>query len=193
MDRDDECARPMAVLDFEASSIGPSSYPIEVGVAFVESGETLSCLIRPDPMWASSGFWAPEAERVHGISRTELLSGGDDPTKVCEWLERAVQWHTVLSDATGLDGAWLRKLYEADGRQPPFALASFWEAAQDASGVGWPGMTGINQNPEVDRALELSRQRFPREHRAGDDARRLAEALRILLAVEPRPRAEPGP
>lgn len=182
---------PVAVLDFEASSLLRGSYPIEVAVAFADTGLVASWLIVPTGTWAARGIWSPEAERVHGISRGDLAAGGHPVSEVCAALEACVLGYHVLSDATGLDGNWLRTLYAADGRVPPFSLASFWEEAQNLSGIGWPGLAGVVPNPEVDRALEIARQRYPVEHRAGDDARRLAEALRILGRTEPEERPRP--
>ena len=40
-------------LDFEACALGPSSWPIEIGAAWIEEGKVrpASRLIRPHPSW----------------------------------------------------------------------------------------------------------------------------------------------
>lgn len=59
-------------LDFEASSLSKQSYPIEVAWVF-EDGRHRSHLIRPTPEWTD---WSHEAEQIHGISRSLLLTEG---------------------------------------------------------------------------------------------------------------------
>jgi hypothetical protein len=46
-DRDENADRSIAVLDVEASSLMPGSYPIEVALAYVADGTVKSWLIRP--------------------------------------------------------------------------------------------------------------------------------------------------
>jgi hypothetical protein len=46
-------SRPLAVLDVEASGLPPGTFPIEVGITFVETGRTITWLIRPAPCWRS--------------------------------------------------------------------------------------------------------------------------------------------
>ena len=43
----EEETRPFVVLDLEASGLGKRSFPIEVGVAYVQTGEVRSWLVRP--------------------------------------------------------------------------------------------------------------------------------------------------
>jgi hypothetical protein len=52
-------------LDFEASGLGPGSYPIEVAIADCESGECTSWLIRPTETWLSEGIWSEDSFDVH--------------------------------------------------------------------------------------------------------------------------------
>ncbi len=59
-------------LDFEASSLGERSYPIEVGWVFAD-GAGEAHLIRPAPEWTD---WDPAAERIHGIGRGQLMATG---------------------------------------------------------------------------------------------------------------------
>jgi hypothetical protein len=101
----------MAFLDFEASSLGKSSYPIEVAWVFA-TGEAESFLIRPAPGWTD---WAAEAEAVHGLPRQRLVQEG----KAHDWL--ALHMLTVLrgvelyASAPSWDGRWLSRLLRASG------------------------------------------------------------------------------
>lgn len=71
-------------FDIEASSLGPDSYPIEVGWVSVKPNDEIvsgAMLIKPAADWTD---WSQEAEAVHGISRTRCASPADlQPT----WLE----------------------------------------------------------------------------------------------------------
>ena len=58
---------PIAFLDFEAPSLGSSSFPIEVGWA-VDGGGTEAHLIRPAPGWTD---WSATSERLHGIAQAQ--------------------------------------------------------------------------------------------------------------------------
>ena len=59
---------PYVFLDFEASSLGKDSYPIEVAWVF-EDGRSETHLIRPAPAWTD---WDERAAAIHGILRADL-------------------------------------------------------------------------------------------------------------------------
>ena len=81
----------LVVVSFEASALPMRiSYPIEVGVAFVRSGETRSWLIRPADQWLADGHWDPESETIHGISRDMLLDQGQPIDQVRTELAEAM-------------------------------------------------------------------------------------------------------
>jgi len=73
-------------LDFEACSIHPESWPIEIGIARIESGQVLSDsrLIRPAPGW-DLDLWSVVSESIHGISLERLQDEGEDVTRVADW------------------------------------------------------------------------------------------------------------
>lgn len=56
--------------DFEASSLGEDSWPVEIGVAWLDGDAIMvrSSLIRPHPDWPESA-WSPESARIHAIAR----------------------------------------------------------------------------------------------------------------------------
>jgi len=60
-------------VDFEASSLGAKSWPIEIGIAWLEGDEARSeaALIRPHECWPAAG-WSHESQAVHGITRDVL-------------------------------------------------------------------------------------------------------------------------
>ena len=65
----------LAFLDFEASSLGKASYPIEVAWVF-EDRTSESHLIKPAPDWTD---WNPAAQAIHRIERRVLEeTGGAD-------------------------------------------------------------------------------------------------------------------
>jgi DNA polymerase III epsilon subunit-like protein len=87
------------VLDFEATAFpGPGSVPIEVGIASVSTGATMSWLIRPAPEWRERIVWDPASAAVHGIRREDLATGRP-VSEVADALARAVAGHVVVSDA----------------------------------------------------------------------------------------------
>jgi len=59
--------------DFEASSLGEDSWPVEIGVAWLDGDAIMvrSSLIRPHPDWPESA-WSPESARIHAIARDAL-------------------------------------------------------------------------------------------------------------------------
>lgn len=173
-----EEATPFVVLDVEASGLGKRSFPIEVGVAYTATGEVRSWLIRPHPAW-DGWEWSDEAEHLHGISRSLLDAEGLPAEDVAAALAEAVQGHTVLSDSS-LDDGWVAKLYRATGREPPFGIEGFGPVVDVLAG-GLPTPLGGRPPQAVVDAMAEAERRFPEgRHRAGPDARRLAEVIRIL-------------
>ncbi len=93
-------------LDFEASSLGDDSYPIEVAWAG-EDGSSEQHLIRPAPGWTD---WSPAAEAVHRISREELLAEGEPHEDVARRCLEALAPHQVYVTAPSWDGKWMSVL-----------------------------------------------------------------------------------
>ena len=92
-------------LDFEASSLLPGSWPLEVGWTAV--GEvTESHLIRPNAAWVD---WDPAAQAVHGLSLEHLREHGERAELVAR---RALDvlarpGAVVCSDAADWEQLWL--------------------------------------------------------------------------------------
>lgn len=97
-DPDAEPAWPLAVIDLEATCFPmPGSWPIEVAVAYVESGARREWLIRPP----EKAFWDPAAIAVTGLTPSFVALHGLPPSQVAADLAEAVAGHTCLSDAPG--------------------------------------------------------------------------------------------
>ncbi|GGO81094.1 hypothetical protein GCM10011348_19350 [Marinobacterium nitratireducens] len=153
-------------LDFEASGLGPRSYPIEVAWQDAASGEHDSFLVSPQgvPGWDD---WSESAENIHGISRAQLEAEGVGAQQACRRLNRALEGRCVYCDALEFDVFWLRRLYEAAGMRPLFRLQ---------------GLESLLAGERLQRFLDriASQQR---RHRALDDVGDLIEALEYAFAV----------
>lgn len=101
----------LVFLDFEASSLSPTSYPIEVGWVF-EDGRSESHLIRPAPGWCD---WDAGAEAVHRITRETLERDGSPHDWVAQRMVAALSGHDLRASAPSWDGRWLSVLLRAAG------------------------------------------------------------------------------
>ena len=121
--RPDERRRPQdilerfAILDFEASSLSAGSWPIEVGLSFLEGGDvrTWSSLIRPDPSWDVED-WSPASAAIHGISLEELAVAPDRSSVVQEF-HRTLGSRKLVSDAPEFEERWLGRFLGLDPAQ----------------------------------------------------------------------------
>ena len=68
-----EGERNMLFVDFEASGLSGGSWPIELGLAWIERGKARSAsrLIRPHPSWPEA-VWSAESAEMHRIPRRAL-------------------------------------------------------------------------------------------------------------------------
>lgn len=105
------CAHMLVFLDFEASSLGKNSYPVEVGWVF-EDGRSESHLIRPAQQWTE---WDDAAEAIHGIRREELDRDGTPHDAVAARMVAELTGHDLLASAPSWDGKWLSALLRAAG------------------------------------------------------------------------------
>ncbi|SFK57648.1 hypothetical protein SAMN03159338_0100 [Sphingomonas sp. NFR04] len=101
----------LVFLDFEASSLGKRSYPIEVAWVF-EDGRSEAHLIRPAPDWDD---WDPAAEAIHHIPRPTLLADGEPHDAVAQRMLDQLTGHDLLASAPSWDGKWLSTLLRAAG------------------------------------------------------------------------------
>jgi DNA polymerase III epsilon subunit-like protein len=169
----------LATLDFEASCYPDAgkSFPVEVAVCRVASGETRSWLIRPHEKWAG-WTWDPQAEAVHHLTRERLAREGRPAGEVLRELAEAVAGLTVVCDSHS-DEYWLSVLADAAGAAVPFELGSVTRLLRELASVDRDRYKDWCKSVEA-QALE----RWPEQHRAAPDAQRLAEMIRIM--AEPR-------
>lgn len=162
-----------AAIDFEASSLSAFSYPIEVGLSWLEGQnvQTWSSLIRPHPNW-NPNDWAPESELVHGIPMSSLL---DAPAAdaVAKQLRAVIGDRVLVSDAPKFDEQWLDRLLwtNGDGSDRGLVVHDF----NKLNSLMFEGMA-------LDMLYEhLKRKRPP--HRAGADSARLASAWAVGCSI----------
>jgi len=162
----------LVFLDFEASSLAKTSYPIEVAWVF-EDGAHESHLIRPAPDWTD---WAGEAEAIHHISRAMLERDGIPHEQVAHRMVAALTGHDLLASAPSWDGKWLSVLLRAAGL-PRHALR-----LRDSDAVPVEAATtayrGVVLDAELAARVEGVLKQFgkhmpgrPAAHRALPDAR----------------------
>jgi hypothetical protein len=158
-----------AFMDFEASALGPGSYPIEVAWGWVDTFEIESYLIRPTDEWLESGHWDEVAEdEIHKLSQAQLLKDGVPVETVAERMIAVLAGNAAYSDGPRFDGEWLDKLFQAAGRRRPVEIESIdvlLRARFDIE-VAWA-------------AEEEAKKTCPPTHRAADDVRHLLEIYRI--------------
>ena len=101
----------LVFLDFEASSLAKQSYPIEVAWVFAD-GRSETHLIRPASSWTD---WHEDAEAIHHISRSTLLSAGEPHDVVAQRMIDVLSGHDLLASAPSWDGKWLSVLLRGAG------------------------------------------------------------------------------
>lgn len=107
------------VLDFEASSLQPNSYPIEMG--WTIGLEVHSYLIRPYAVWTD---WSDFAEKsIHKITREQLWDEGLDPAEVMKIANDVIGDRIMCVDGGLYDRHWLNVLAVATEIEPTFKIA----------------------------------------------------------------------
>jgi len=163
----------LVFLDFEASSLGKTSYPIEVAWVF-EDGRSESHLIRPAPQWTD---WDEESETIHGIARATLLSDGAPHETVARRMIAVLTGHALHASAPSWDGKWLSTLLRAAGLPRHSLRLKDTDAArhQYATDLLSPLLSGARLEEAIAATLEQAREIIdhqPVRHRALDDAAR---------------------
>ncbi|MBY6059479.1 hypothetical protein [Leisingera daeponensis] len=156
-------------IDFEASSLSPQSWPIEVGLAWLDGKRVVSVskLIRPRWNWPE-GDWNPKSEEVHGIPRSDL-DGADHADNVAVWLLEVVEGRPLVSDAPEFDQRWCDRLLGKPGPRIDDFDRVLWMAFSHEDGTVAPGRLHHAYKNRVSRKVL---------HRAGDDAAGLCYAWR---------------
>lgn len=167
---------PFVFLDFEASSLAQDSWPIELGMAWVDGQGALvscGCLIKPDPLWPETAWWSTSAA-IHGIARDALDRDGKTTKEAADLFLTHIQGRIAVSDNPGFEARWLQRLLDSAGTQPSEVVRI---ADMDAV------FARTLQAAGLDTAWEyFERHRTP--HRAEADARRMAQAWMRGLAQD---------
>ena len=174
-------------FDIEASGLHEASVPVELGWAWItrEAGDgpalrvkTEAMLIRPLRAWMEDPkTWDPAAERIHGISRRELVDSGRPAGEVALAFDQARAGKSIVSDTghDGVDARWLRKLCQA-ARKPRYPAV----ARVDPSHFWWP----VQESGLGPDGFEAVRQIAPQaSHRAAEDAARPAWILAVMATL----------
>jgi len=185
------CVAMKVFLDFEASSLGKNSYPIEVAWVF-EDGQCESFLIRPADGWTD---WEATAEDIHHISRSQLETEGTAHDDVARRMVAVLDGHSLFVSAPSWDGKWLSVLLRAAGLpRHALRLQDTEKAQREAVREQLGGLLTGNalkaaMGNILTHAAMMNRQ--PVRHRALADARqewqlwketaRLAQEQRALL------------
>lgn len=163
----------MIFIDFEASSLSADSWPIELGICWINEQNKLRVeakLIKPHVSWQMSE-WSEFSQKVHGITLDEIRAA-EDAMNVAQWAKNRLTGSLLLSDASDFDNRWLDKLLatvpasdalevnsiqkHAEARFDGNARAMFFKAYANGYGT----------------------------HRAAGDALRLGQAWRSALRKE---------
>lgn len=158
-------------LDFEASSLGQDSYPIEIGWVFAD-GRAEGHLIRPAPDWTD---WNPAAEAIHGIPRATLEREGASVEAVAARMVDVLAGHQLYASAPSWDGKWLSALLRAAGLPRHQLRLQDSEVAQREAAAALLALHIPTEeiNAAIANALTIADVRFrggPPRHRAVADA-----------------------
>jgi hypothetical protein len=159
-------------LDFEASSLSSTSYPIEVAWSRPD-GSIESHLISPVGIdgWDD---WSFLSEKVHGISRDELIAYGQSPARVCSLMNHQLSGQVVYTDNPIYDGMWLAELFSVvKGGRTKFKLGLVDEV------LFRDGASGAPTSDKIQEMKEEARKRVGGQHRARLDVQYLIELYKI--------------
>lgn len=161
-----------AFVDFEASSLSSVSWPIEVGISWLENGKVVahSRLIKPRPEWPKED-WNQESADVHGIPKSEL-EAAEPADEVSQWFLETLGNRVPVSDAPEFDQRWMDRLLGVPGPIIDDFDRLLWAAFSKQDGKVAPGrLHHAYKNLQSRKTV----------HRAGDDAANLCYAWRAGL------------
>jgi exonuclease len=111
-------------IDFEASSLNPDSYPIEVAWSN-QDGTRESHLINP---YSVEGWrdWSKSSQSIHGLSRSRLSQEGKPASSVAERMNEVLKGKILLTNCVEYDLDWCKKLFKSTGNEMHFKLGDAW-------------------------------------------------------------------
>lgn len=163
--------------DCEASAL--EGVPIEIGWAWLD-GVTDAIvseahLIRPPADWRIDDLWDADAQKLHGITRSELRRDGKPVWEIAQRMNAALACRELHADDPH-DEAWLRQVFDAAGVDPAFTIRRVDARvliAQRAAKIGL-GEDAFTRVKAEANALA------PRRHRAEADACHLAIRWKLV-------------
>jgi hypothetical protein len=178
-------ASELLFVDFEASSLEPGGFPIEIGWCAAD-GQGEAHLIRPAPGWI---VWSAASQGIHGITRERLLAEGEPVEAVARRAASAFspKRAVVLSDAPPFDQAWLDRLFIAGGIRMRVRLLSMWQVLRRVAShmlreAGVPDAAAPDLLRDIgEGARHADNARGPVVHRALADAQRNAAIWRDVI------------
>lgn len=94
------------ILDFEASSLSDTSYPISAGL--VVAGKVHYWIIKPEPDWID---WSLQSQAIHGLSRSFIEAKGQPAHEVFNEICAAMEGHdAAYSDNQEWEKMWISRL-----------------------------------------------------------------------------------
>lgn len=105
-----ELAHVPPILDFEASSLSDTSYPISAGL--IVKGAVYYWIIKPKGDWID---WSLPSQAIHGLKRSYIDDHGIPADQVFAEILQALGDHNVIySDAPDWESMWLGRLGKSD-------------------------------------------------------------------------------
>lgn len=170
--------RKYICLDFEVSGISNKSFPIEVGISDPVTGSTWSDLIKPPKTWLQTGDWEEEVEEMTGITKG-MLEAGTDPAHVFFKIMKIASGRTIISEHYKDDNQWMRKLaQEARRLNKSPKISDLYTVCTEMA-----LQTGRGPEKVIQKAQDIATRTHPHCHRAGPDARFMAEIIRQVVGV----------
>lgn len=153
------------ILDFEASSLSDTSYPISAGL--IISGHVYYWIIKPEPNWID---WSLQSQAIHGLKRSYIEDRGVPVHQVyLEMMARLTGHRVIYSDAPAWEELWLKRLGEFN-----FRIADIGE------------LIGSNQRDNFSSELNKTfASNKLTQHRADHDALAIALTVQKLRKNEP--------
>jgi hypothetical protein len=176
IDLTEEQISNLRMTDVEASSLFKFSYPIEVAVCGIDMVPE-SMLIKPLPHWDD---WSVESQAVHNISRSTLVSEGQDAKLVALRITALLKGRYVFSDAPEFDENWYLRLFSDVDVRPMFRIQDYDSLLLPCRKIA-SGFMGPDRVARLTRKMELV---YPHTHRAGEDAMHMAAGVRMLVDRE---------
>ena len=162
----------IAFIDFEASSLDPDSFPVEVGWCGVDPSDSGGAIIQPHPSWVGRR-WDEGAEGLHKLTRERIVTEGLTPQAAHALAEAALQGAAVFSDAPAYDQRWHDELaYAALGRHGARGRRITIRPIEELWGV-IARRRGMSPEAVMDIANAVDAA-MPSLHRAAVDASRLS-------------------